>query len=247
MQIQKNINMEQSNLIEKQNKEIMKQKEEMEQQKEEMKQQKEEIEQQKEEIQKQKQENIKLHNDIKLKNEAIYSKTMKMQQKIYTMNEELDRVKTDLDLIKSRGAIKVFIEFFYRGFRLQNAKNSESKVSKILVKLNNYNTNKNTIEITNMLRYLLRNSVEKLNLGNFSAHNINKSKPILPQLFKIIEPEGDYKKVEVKLLSINADNIMMRSIINRETNHFDKDKLIEKDNEIYSEIEPKKFDSIFAN
>ncbi len=50
-----------------------------------------------------KQKKRRTYNDIKLKNEALYSKTMKMQQKIYTINEELDRVKTDLDLIKSRG------------------------------------------------------------------------------------------------------------------------------------------------
>ena len=61
----------------------------------------------------------------------------------------------------------MFIEFFYRGFRLQNAKNSESKVSKILVILIDYNTNKNTIEITNMLRYLFRNSVKKTEFGKF--------------------------------------------------------------------------------
>ena len=32
-------------------------------------------------------------------------------------------------------------------------------------------------------------------IKNLSAHNIDKTKPILPQLFKIIEPEGNYKKV----------------------------------------------------
>ena len=50
-----------------------------------------------------KQKKRRTYNDIKLKNEALYSKTMKMQQKIYTINEELDIVKTGLDLIKSRG------------------------------------------------------------------------------------------------------------------------------------------------
>ena len=66
---------------------------------------------------------------------------MKIQQKIYTINGELDRIKTDLDLIKSRGDIKVFNEFFYRGFKLQKAKSKENKVSKILIKLNDYDTN----------------------------------------------------------------------------------------------------------
>ena len=47
-----------------------------------------------------------------------------------------------------------------------------------------------------MLRHLLINSVKKLRAGNLDAHNIDKEKPILPQLFKIIDPEGNYKKVE---------------------------------------------------
>ena len=38
---------------------------------------------------------------------------------------------------------------------------------------------------------------------------------------------------------------MMKFIINRETNN--KDKLIEIENEIYSEINPKKFDSFLYN
>ena len=29
----------------------------------------------------------------------------------------------------------------------------------------------------------------------FSAQNIDKTEPIIPQLFKIIEPEENYKKV----------------------------------------------------
>ena len=81
----------------------------------------------------------------------------------------------------------------------------------------------------------------------FFYSGFNKSKPILPQVFKIIEPEGNYEKIEVKLSSINADNIMMKFIINRETNNFNKDKLIEIENEIYSEINPKKFGSFLYN
>ena len=40
---------------------------------------------------------------------------------------------------------------------------------------------------------------------------------------------------------------MMKFIINRETNNFNKDKLIEIEIEIYSEINPKKFDSFLYN
>ena len=163
------------------------------------------------------------------------------------MNEEIGEVKTDLNLIQSKDAIKVFIEFFFRGFGLQKAKSNKDKVSKILLKLNDYTSNQNNIEVTIMIRCLLKNSVEKLQLGNFSAHNIDKTKSILPQLFKIIEPEGNYKKVEDKLSIIDAGNIMLESIINRETNHFNKDKLLKNDNEIYSKIGSEQLNSIFAN
>ena len=98
-----------------------------------------------------------------------------------------------------------------------------------------------------MLRRLLINSVEKLNLGNFSAHSLDKTKPILPQLFKIIEPYGDYKKVEEKLLFVKADEIMMESIVNRENNFNDIDLMKKKDNEIYSTINYDKLNYIFTN
>ena len=251
MREQKAINEEQINKlnkkIEQQKQEIDNQKLEIDQQNKKIENQEEKLEKQKEEIILQKKYNKNLENDIKIKNETMVSKTMKMQKKIYEMNEEIRKVKADLNLIKSRGAIKVFIEFFYRGFRLQKAKSNEDKVSKILVKLNDYASNQNTIEVNNMLRCLLKNYVEKLQSGNFSAHNIDKTKPILPQLFKIIEPDGNYKKVEDILSSINAGNIILESIIKREINYFDKDILIKNDNEIYSKIGPEKLYSNFAN
>ena len=98
-----------------------------------------------------------------------------------------------------------------------------------------------------MLRHLLINSVKNLRAGNFGAHNIDKEKPILPQLFKIIDPEGNYKKVEEKLVSIGADKIMINSIINREEYYYNKNLLKEKDNDIYSKMDHKKFYSIFIN
>ena len=233
--------------------EVQKQKEEIEKLKEENKKQKEENNIQKKVNDKQKEENEKqneeienLKKEIKKKDDTNISNKKKMEKKIYSIKEQLGKVQTDLNLIKSRGAIKVFIEFFSRGFKIQE-KYNEVKVNKILYQLNNYNYNQNNTEFINMLRHLLINSVKKLKLGNFDAHNIDKGKPILPQLFKIIDPEGNYKKVEEKLLTINADKIMMNSIINRENNYYNKDLLKDKDNDIYSKIDYEKFYSIFIN
>ena len=68
----------------------------------------------------------------------------------------------------------------------------------------------------------------------------------MPQLFKIIEPNGNYQKVEEKLLIVEADKIIMESITNREDNYNDIDLLKENDNEIYSKIDFGKLNSIFV-
>ena len=44
-----------------------------------------------------------------------------------TLKNELNKVQFDLNLIKSRGAIKTFIDYFYRGFNLKGAVSYEEK------------------------------------------------------------------------------------------------------------------------
>ena len=144
------------------------------------------------------------------KNSKLESKNMK--SKLFTMKGELEKVVTDISLIKSRGALKTFIDFFYRGYNLQGAQRYEAKFSEIATKLNQYNDiKKNDIEIVNMLRILLKESALKLSLGNFKAHNIDKSKPILSQLFKLIDPKGNYDEVEARLKAIGGNTIILNS------------------------------------
>ena len=144
------------------------------------------------------------------KNSKLESKNMK--SKLFTMKGELEKVVTDISLIKSRGALKTFIDFFYRGYNLQGAQRYEAKFSEIATKLNQYNDiKKNDIEIVNMLRILLKESALKLSLGNFEAHNIDKSKPILSQLFKLIDPKGNYDEVEARLKAIGGNTIILNS------------------------------------
>ena len=149
-----------------------------------------------EKIEKQNKEIEKIKNSIKLE-------TKNMNKKLYIMKDELEKVKIDINLIKSKGALETFIDFFYRGYNLQGAKSYEEKISQIENKLNQHNDiHKNDIEIVNMLRSLLKKSALMLDIDNFEGLNIDKSKPILPQLFKVIVPNGNYDKIEEQLKTI---------------------------------------------
>ena len=150
----------------------------------------------------------KQKNEIEKIKESSKLESKKMKNELFKMKGELEKVKADVNLIKSRGALKAFIDFFYKGYNLQGAKSYEEKFYKIANELNKYNDfEKIDIEIVNMLRTLLKESALKLSLGNFEAHNIDKSKPILSQLFKLIDPNGNYDKVEKRLKTIDADTL----------------------------------------
>ena len=130
-------------------------------------------------------------------------KDANMQQKLYVVKTDLEKIKFDLNLIKSRGAIKTFVEFFYRGYGLTGAKSYEDKANKISLRLNQYYASKdNDLNLVNQLKILLREASGKLKIGNFEAHNIDKSKPIIPQLFKIIEPNNNFDKLCEKLAKV---------------------------------------------
>ena len=163
------------------------------------------------------------------------------------MKNEIKNIKYDLNLIKSRGAFKSFIDFFYLNYELKGAKNYEEKATKVSEKLNNFNNiQKNDIESVYMVKSLLRNAATKLNQGNFKAHIIDKNKPVLSLLFKIIDPDGDYNKVEEKLNSINADTKIFAMIKNRENNYLDKDELIRDQEKILKPYDANKLNTIFT-
>ena len=207
---QKNMNIKLNNKIENQknelNKTIESQNKQIESQNKQIESRNKQIESQNKKIESQKKEIEKIKSSIKLE-----SKNMK--NKLFTMKGELEKVVTDINLIKSRGALKTFIDFFYKGYNLEGAILYEEKFSKIAAVLNKYNDiQKNDIEIVNKLRILLKESALKLSLGNFEAHNIDKSKPILSQLFKLIDLNNNYDKVAERLKTIHADTIMLDSL-----------------------------------
>ena len=172
--------------------------------------------------------------------------SQKMKKKLHEVEDQLDRVKTDLNLIKSRGAIKIFIDFFYKGMDFKDKPKYQIKVKRLLAKLNNYYKNENDTEIVTMVKNLLKNSAIKLRLGNIEAHNLDKTKPLFAQLFRIIDPDGNYVKVERRLNYIKADNIIKNILEVREDYYFNKAKKEEKEKAVSSEISPETIYSIFV-
>ena len=230
----------QNKVMESLNQEIENQKKAMESKNQEIEDQKKEIKSQKKAMESQKKEieNIKKSSNLRAKN---------IQKKLYDMKGRLEKISTDINLIKSRSALKSFIDLFYRGFGFKGEKSYEDKFSRISEKLNEYNTNSDDQVILNRFRFLLKESALKLKYANFEAHNIDKSKPIFPQIFKIIDSNGSYGDLEKRLKSIRADIIILNSIKNKETYYQDyqREALIQTEQKTFSEVTPEKLRLMF--
>ena len=144
--------------------------------------------------------------DLKNTNIQLKENYKNLNNKLVTIKNKLDRVELELNLIKSRGAIKTLIDFFYKGFNLKGEVLYEDKFAKIAEKLNQVNDiEKYDIVTINKIRIILKESVAKYLKSNKNAHILDKSKPILTQLFSLIEPNDNYEEVINKLVSIRAD------------------------------------------
>ena len=144
--------------------------------------------------------------DLKNTNIQLKENYKNLNNKLVTIKNKLDRVELELNLIKSRGAIKTLIDFFYKGFNLKGEVLYEDKFAKIAEKLNQFNDiEKYDIVTINKIRIILKESVAKYLKSNENAHILDKSKPILAQLFSLIEPNDNYEEVINKLVSIRAD------------------------------------------
>ena len=144
--------------------------------------------------------------DLKNTNIQLKENYKNLNNKLVTIKNKLDRVELELNLIKSRGAIKTLIDFFYKGFNLKGEVLYEDKFAKIAEKLNQFNDiEKYDIVTINKIRIILKESVAKYLKSNKNAHILDKSKPILAQLFSLIEPNDNYEEVINKLVSIRAD------------------------------------------
>jgi len=198
------------------------------------------IENQAQLIKSQNQENAEQKNI----NNQFKEKIKKLNKDMLTVKNELNKVQFDLNLIKSRGAIKTFIDYFYRGFNLKGAILYEEKFTQIAQELNKYNNiHTDDIVTVNKIRILLRESVVKLKDSNLNAHTFDKSKPLLYQLLKLIEPNNSYESVIKKLESIKADELMLESIKNKEIYYqdFNYNILKQKEQIVYNSIDRDKF------
>ena len=147
----------------------------------EMKEQKKELISHKKEITDLKSTNKRQEKEITdLKNTNIQLKEnyKNLNNKLVTIKNKLDRVELELNLIKSRGAIKTLIDFFYKGFNLKGEVLYEDKFAKIAEKLNQFNDiEKYDIATINKIRIILKESVAKYLKSNENAHILDKSKP----------------------------------------------------------------------
>ena len=131
--------------------------------------------------------------DLKNTNIQLKENYKNLNNKLVTIKNKLDRVELELNLIKSRGAIKTLIDFFYKGFNLKGEVLYEDKFAKIAEKLNQFNDiEKYDIVTINKIRIILKESVAKYLKSNKNAHILDKSKPILAQLFSLIEPNDNF-------------------------------------------------------
>ena len=170
--------------------------------------------------------------DLKNTNIQLKENYKNLNNKLVTIKNKLDRVELELNLIKSRGAIKTLIDFFYKGFNLKGEVLYEDKFAKIAEKLNQFNDiEKYDIVTINKIRIILKESVAKYLKSNENAHILDKSKPILAQLFSLIEPNDNYEEVINKLVSIRADAIILESINNKENYFHDFNYAIFKEKE----------------
>ena len=170
--------------------------------------------------------------DLKNTNIQLKENYKNLNNKLVTIKNKLDRVELELNLIKSRGAIKTLIDFFYKGFNLKGEVLYEDKFAKIAEKLNQFNDiEKYDIATINKIRIILKESVAKYLKSNENAHILDKSKPILAQLFSLIEPNDNYEEVINKLVSIRADAIILESINNKENYFHDFNYTIFKEKE----------------
>ena len=204
-----------------------------------------EIKSQANEIRELKNENKLQKNSLLRTKENHIKSDKKTQEKINKLEGTLNEVRYELNLIKSRDAIKSFINYFYNGFSLDGEIDFRDKASRILERFNKYNDfNQNDIILLNTLRILIRKGADQLYKGNDLAHEISNSNTWLLELFKIIEPCNNYENIVNKFSLVKADYIIMKSIQNRHINYKDKTKLEECEKVIFSTVSEKEIRTI---
>lgn len=171
---------------------------------------------------------IDLKKDIKDMQANFVEENKIRDNNIYQLEKELSEVKSDLNLIKSRDALKVFIDFFYKGAGFTEYLPYGTRVDNILKNFHKYEDNKKyNNEIIKMIIKLLKTSAKKIKLGNFDAHNF-ETDDILLHIFEIIDPKKECNALIERLKNIKADKVVNEILLKREEYYYDKN-LVEKE------------------
>jgi len=138
-------------------------------------------------------------------------------------NTEIYRIKSDLKLIKLRRSLKVFVNYLYIGLNLKGDFDYESKITKIIEKLKTFTHIKYNKKLVEDTINFMKEFYDKIELGYFSAHNLDLKVSFLDQIFELIDKENKAGELKYKLKNeTNADIILKNLIKNREDNYFNK-------------------------
>lgn len=162
---------------------------------------------------------VKNEKETKKKDKLINSLNLQMTNN----NSEIYRLKSDLKLIKLRRSLKIFVNYLYIGLNLKGGFDYESKITKIIEKLKTFTTIKYNKKLVENTINFMKEFYDKIELGNFSAHNLDLKVSVLDQIFELIDKENKAGELKSKLKNeTNADIILKRLIKNREDNYFNK-------------------------
>ena len=191
----------------------------------------------------------KLEEDAEIKNNKIekleedaeiMKKSNRKRRDIIIENQlKIAKIENDLDIIKSRNAIKAFIDYCYKGMNLTMSNSYESKIKCIISKISHLKNN--TLYDTNSIELLiqiLKTILIRLKDGNKMAHLLDKYTPILEQIIKMIDDnKNDYTPIKKRLEEIGTSKILKKIILNREENYNDRSKMEKEEKIIFDEIE----------
>lgn len=186
--------------------------------------------------------------NVKIELKQLKSKQLIMENHQYTTQKKLAEIKPDLLLIQSKEVLKSFIDLFHRGLGLKDSdlESYETKVSNILFELNKIGDYKKYEQIKiNKIKELLRESIKKLKIGNSNEFGMDLTKPILEQLFKILDPFEKSKDIQESLNKIGVDKILINSIKAKQELSYNKKELETEEVEINKNLNFEVICSIF--
>ena len=222
-------------------------KEENEKYKEENERYKEENERYKEESENYKEENEMYKRKSKMEIDSLKQKISQNKTEINSLNQknsdnklEILRLKSDLQLIKIRSSLKVFVNYMYVGLKLYGDFDYESKITKIIYKLNSFtsdNSKEYDPQLLSSFQEFMSNFTHKVDLGNLMAHKMNLDISILDQIFELLDKKKKYENVKLFLKkNTNADIIIKELVKNREKNFLNKKLLKDEEAKISMKI-----------